>query len=105
MSLTVDAAALVDLIANPDVKSISENLLGHPMLLQSIPLIGADQAWTKRFFVTGYTIAIPDTGVGSSHPFLAGEIVSEAYFSSNQSGTDPVNDPRAVTRENCFIAL
>lgn len=73
MGITVDAAALLELIRDPEIKSIGEDIPSFPQLPQSAPLIGADQTWANGFTGAGYTIAILDTGVDSSHVFLAGE--------------------------------
>ena len=91
IGMTVDLIALEDLIANPELRNIGEDLIMRPMLPQSVPIIGADQAWASGFTGLGYTVAILDTGVDSTHPFLAGKIVSEACFSTTDTGINPVD--------------
>ncbi|MBI5025710.1 MAG: S8 family serine peptidase [Nitrospirae bacterium] len=91
MAMTIDAAALEVLIADPEVRNIGEDVLMRPMLPQSVPIIGADQAHAKGFTGADYTVAILDTGVDNSHPFLAGKVVAEACFSTNAFGTNPVD--------------
>lgn len=87
MAITVDAATLADLIADPDVVSIGEDIPMRPMLNQSVPLIGADQAWANSFSGSGYMIAILDTGIDSAHPFFAGKVAAEACFSGTTVNT------------------
>ncbi|MDE1867106.1 MAG: S8 family serine peptidase, partial [Thaumarchaeota archaeon] len=47
-----------------------------------IPLTGTNNAWTAGYDGTGQTIAILDTGVDKTHPFLSGKVVSEACYST-----------------------
>lgn len=89
MAATVDAQGLKRLLADPEVRTIREERPSRPALLQSAPLIGADQAWAAGFRGTGYAIAVLDTGVDKAHPFLATKVNSEACFSSSHSGNDP----------------
>jgi hypothetical protein len=65
------------------VVGVEEDRLLSPLLSQSVPLIGADQAWAAGFDGTGIVVAILDTGVDKTHPFLSGKVVEEACFSSN----------------------
>lgn len=66
-----------------DVLSIQEDVLLQPSLAQSVPLIGADKAWTAGATGTGQTVAVLDTGVDSTHPFLSGKVVAEACYSTS----------------------
>ncbi|MEW6684124.1 MAG: S8 family serine peptidase [Nitrospirota bacterium] len=50
-------------------------------------MIGANAVWNTGFSGAGQTIAILDTGVDRTHPFLAGRVVSEACYSTS----DPIN--------------
>ena len=78
----VDLNALLQLQIDPDVTSIEEDQALRPSLAQSVPLIGAPTAWAAGFTGAGWSIAILDTGVEKTHPFLAGKVVSEACYSN-----------------------
>jgi len=81
-------ANAVDRLANlPEVLSMKEDSLEYPTLASSIPIIGADSAWTAGYDGTGQTIAVLDTGIDTSHPYFpSAKLVAEACFSSNGSG-------------------
>jgi subtilisin family serine protease len=68
------------------VKRVREDRIHKPVLFDSVPLIGADQAWAQGYDGTGTVVAIIDSGVDSTHPFLAGKVVEEACYSTT-SGT------------------
>lgn len=85
-AMEVDASALEALASDPEVLSIEEDKLLKPMLEESIPLVGAPQAWSQGFSGSGQTIAILDTGVDKDHPFLRGKVVSEACYSGSGRG-------------------
>ena len=78
--------ALGALASDPEVFSIEEDSLLKPMLEESVPLVGAPQAWSQGFSGSGQTIAILDTGVDKDHPFLRGKVVSEACYSGRGRG-------------------
>ena len=86
LAMEVDAAALEALASDPEVISIEENRLLKPMLEESVPLVGAPQAWSQGFSGSGQTVAILDSGVDKNHRFLAGKVVSEACYSGGGSG-------------------
>lgn len=68
---------------NDLVVSINEDTLLKPTLDESLPIIRAPEVWNKGYTGSGYTVAILDTGVYSSHPMLSGKVVSEACYSTN----------------------
>ncbi|MBZ5534757.1 MAG: S8 family serine peptidase [Acidobacteriia bacterium] len=85
MAFVADAAALRNLLTSGEVMSIEEDIAVPAALMESVPLIGAPTAWSKGFSGSGQTVAILDTGVDKFHPFLAGKVVSEACYSTNDS--------------------
>ncbi len=84
MALRIDEAQFRQLLADPDVTSIEEDISSTPQLKDSLPLIHETDV-LKKFAVTGsgQVIAILDSGVSKSHPMLAGKVVSEACYSTN----------------------
>jgi len=69
-----------------EVASMRLDTIHHPSLAQSVPLVEADQVWDTGFDGTGQMIAVLDTGVDSTHPFLTGKVVEEACYSTTQAG-------------------
>jgi subtilisin family serine protease len=60
----------------------------HAQLAASVPSIDVADAWAKGFDGRGTTIAVIDGGFRTSHPMLAGRVITEACFSPN----DPTFD-------------
>src|SRR2546427_1682698 len=64
------------------VRRVIEDRIHKLVLFDSVPLIGADQAWAQGYDGTGTVVAVIDSGVDSAHPFLAGKVVAEACYST-----------------------
>src|SRR5262249_50385529 len=83
LALEIGPDALRELEASSlHVARVFEDGLKRRSLAESVPLIEADQVWAQGDDGTGTVVAILDTGVDSSHPFLAGRVVEEACYSS-----------------------
>ena len=89
IAMTVDSATLDTLIASPDVISVEEDAPVPATLDQSVPRIGAAQLHAIGAKGSDVAVAVLDTGVDKTHPFLLGSVVSEACYSTN--GTDIVS--------------
>ena len=57
-------------------------------LKDSVPQIGAPEAWAAGFDGTGVTVAVLDTGIDVNHPDLAGQIDDTASFVPGEAVTD-----------------
>jgi len=55
---------------------------------QSVPYVGAPQAWQAGFDGTGTTVAVLDTGVDAEHPDLAGAVKAEMNFTDSPDADD-----------------
>lgn len=97
LAVEVDEADLVNLAASPDVSSIELDAVVGPALAESTPLVGATKAWAAGFTGSGWTVAVLDTGIDSTHPFLSGKVISEACYSSTIAGRSNSFCPGGVT--------
>jgi subtilisin family serine protease len=57
-------------------------------LADSVPQIGAPQAWEAGFDGTGIDVAVLDTGIDSTHPDLQGKVVAEMNFTTRPTAAD-----------------
>ncbi|MDH5508918.1 MAG: S8 family serine peptidase, partial [Nitrospinota bacterium] len=87
MALMVNQNALNGLIRHPLVSSVTEDIAVKANLAQSVPLIKGDIAWGNGYTGAGWTVAILDTGVDKTHPFLTGKVVSEACYSYDNAAS------------------
>ncbi|GAP15535.1 subtilisin-like serine protease [Longilinea arvoryzae] len=85
VAATLTAKGLQTALASGLVSDIQEDIPVAPTLAESTPLIGATSAWAIGYTGAGQTIAILDTGVDKTHPFLAGKVVSEACYSTTDA--------------------
>lgn len=85
--LEVSPEGLERLAASPDVLAAHIPKTLAPALASSVPLVGAPTAWGLGSDGAGQAIVVIDTGVATSHPFLAGRVDDNlsACFSSTAS--------------------
>ncbi|WP_189110884.1 S8 family serine peptidase [Streptomyces camponoticapitis] len=67
----------------PGVASLRLDRVMTAALDVSVPQIGAPGQWEAGFDGTGVKIAVLDTGIDSTHPDLAGQVVAERNFSTD----------------------
>ncbi len=107
VGITADVDLLQRLDLDDAITSIEFDSVGSPGLRQSAPLVNAPTAWTAGYTGAGQTVAIIDSGVDKTHPFLSGKVVSEACFSSSltlcPSGVSPEIGPGAGV--NCNVSI
>ena len=85
VALEVDPDALAFLLDSPLITSIEEDIPVPPSLAESVPLIQGDQAWAVGATGSGQVVAILDTGVSKTHPFLSGKVVAEGCYSTTNA--------------------
>jgi len=106
IALNISAKDLDKIKNLPYVKSVSPNLEVKTLLMDSVPLIGADKVWrldrdgnkcgeTGKECLTGkgVTIAIIDTGVDYTHPDLGGCLGSGCKVIGGYDFVNKDNDP------------
>lgn len=82
MALEVNAEEFSALISDPEVISVEVDALHAATLAESSPLIGATTAWANGYNGSNQVVAVLDTGVDKTHPFLSGKVISEACYST-----------------------
>jgi CSLREA domain-containing protein len=86
VALSVDAAALAALQADPGVASVRPDELAAPLLDDSVPRIGGDLAHDAGTTGLGTTVVVIDSGVDGDQPMTAGKMAAEACFARGEDG-------------------
>ncbi|MCH7746348.1 MAG: S8 family serine peptidase [Chloroflexi bacterium] len=82
LALEVSGEGLAALESSNLIVDIQEDRINTVSLGSSIPVINADDVWALGIDGAGIAVAILDTGVDSSHPFLSGKVKAEACFTT-----------------------
>jgi len=106
LAMEVDEVELEKLVTSPEVDFIEEDIPVPLSLAESIPLIGASADGTfSGFSGAGQSVAILDTGVDSTHPFLAGKVVDEACYSLNLCPNGQTSMTGTGAGRNCDTSI
>lgn len=82
LALEVDAPGLTRLLADPRVREIHPDAVDRPLVQPSLELIGMPPVWRLGGRGQGQIVAVIDSGVDASHPYLYPRVVGEACFTS-----------------------
>lgn len=100
VSLYVTPATLGRLLVDPQVASVEADLDMRPDAISNLDQIHVPYVWGKHSDGTGSVIAVLDTGVFKKHPMLAGKVVSEACYGTNDKADGLSSDCPQHARES-----
>lgn len=109
MGVEVSRAGLEALIKQNVVNDIDEDLRGTHTDNGSNGLINTSGAWAKGYHGGGMKVAVIDSGVDRTHPFLSGRVTLEACFSTTDQFSQTLCPNGATTQtgtgaaQPCFI--
>lgn len=87
-ALTNGSADTAKRTVAPGIASVWLDGAVHASLDKSVPQIGGPEAWAAGYDGTGTKIAVLDTGIDTTHPDLAGQVVAEHNFSKSPNTGD-----------------
>ncbi|MGV6859744.1 MAG: S8 family peptidase [bacterium] len=85
MAFEMTPKVLSQLSSVAGIKGIYEDIALRPTLAESGALMDTADAYAASVEGAGKVVAILDTGVQTSHPFLAGKLVDEACYSTTSA--------------------
>ena len=85
MSAWVTAAELENLLSDPQVISIQEDVPLAPTLNKSVPLIQSNKLWAKNLKGKGNVVVIVDTGVFKNHAMIVDDWLPGACYSTTNA--------------------
>ena len=95
----VDAAALRQLAADPNVRSVRPVVNYALDLAETVPYIGATAVQNQGYDGAGVKVAVLDSGIDYTHAHLGGAGTLEAYIAAYG---ESLADPRNTTRDGLF---
>ena len=93
--LNVDAGALAQLAASPDVVSISKIVDYEMDLSETVPYIGATSVQSMGYDGTGIRVAVLDSGIDYYHADLSGSGDTDDYANDDPTIVEPGTFPTA----------
>lgn len=81
------AAGARTMATSPRIEQIWLDRVAHVVLDESVPQIGAPQAWDAGLDGAGVTVAVLDTGIDAGHPDVT-RVVDSRSFVDDSDGTD-----------------
>ena len=90
--MTVDQQGMAELLSEKLVVAVEADRLLSSTLAGSTPMIGAAALHDAGLTGDGQTVAILDSGVQASHPFLGGRVVEEACYSTTDASVSATSE-------------
>src|SRR3954470_3992212 len=83
--LDLDPRQLDSLLQSGLAADVAEDELLRPDFQPDVQLVAPPEAWSAGASGQGQVVAVLDTGVDRTHPYLKGKIVSEACYSTSSA--------------------